>query len=513
MPFFNIQKPLFGLLAFGIMFCAAGVANANPSLVVDARTGQVITSEDATLPWHPASTTKLMTTYIALKMLKNGEIKLDTPLQGTRRAASQKPSKIGIKPGQIITLDNALKILLVKSANDLAYVIAENLSGSVEAFVSRMNAEAQTLGMHETFFTNPNGWHDSRQQTSARDLAILARALLIEFPEYHDYWGIGSVRLGNAVYKNTNGLIGRYDGAIGMKTGFVCASGFNVVALAERGGRTLITVVLGSATSSERTVKAAQLFDKGFLSSATGQSLQELPRAGQLSATNIRGQVCGGRRGLPPIDEDYDGAIQANTSQDSGADKDSIYATMRGNTIQANTFARVTNRYALGERVLGEALPVYLGRAPGNLDPVFNQKLGTSVADLPVVTSYPRSKTNKLAKGHRHLAKAALRQKSKIKDANYNLKIAPVGDITQTIPVAIPMQRASVKAGIRTNPNSNQLKKLGAITPKVQEPKINLEPPKPMVTPTKQGLIRPEPVKPKITHKAVSAPKTVTQDE
>ncbi len=483
---------------------------ANPALVVDARSGQVIYADEATRPWHPASTTKLMTVYIALKMLKAGQITLETPLQGTKRAAAQKPSKIGIRPGQIITLDNALKILLVKSANDIAYVIAENLAGSSEAFVARMNNEAQRLGMRESYFTNPNGWHDSRQQTSARDMALLARALLIEFPDYHDYWGIGSVRLGGRVYKNTNGLIGRYDGALGMKTGFVCASGFNVVALADRGGRSLITVIMGASSSSERTIQAAQLFDRGFQGGSTGQSLADLPGSGQQSAQSVRAQVCNGRRGVPLTDEDYDGAIVSSPGQDAGSDKDSIYATMRADHIGGSAALRRAggSRYALGERNLGEPVAVYLGRAPGNADPVFRQSGGTALArstaspvvvpGTPVLASVGRAKAS--SQGLRPVPQAPVPQiieaDTETDEVSTPLALADPG-------VAAP--RPSAKAGIRSNPSSSQPRKLGAISTTSGGSGAKPKPGAPAgksvatVAPSAKsgGLVRPAPVLPK----------------
>ena len=524
--------------AFAILFelYAVSFAAANPTLVVDMRSGQVISADEATRPWHPASTTKLMTVYVALKMLKAGQVKLDTPLQGTRKAAAQKPSKIGIKPGQIITLDNALKILLVKSANDIAYVIAENLSGSSEAFVTRMNMEAQALGMSETYFTNPNGWHDSKQQTSARDLAVLARALYIEFPDYRDYWGIGSVQLGGRVYKNTNGLIGRYEGAIGMKTGFVCASGFNVVALAERGGQTLLTVVMGARSSSERTVQAAQLFDKGFQGGSTGYTLQSLPSSGQQNAVSIRGDVCNGRRGIPLSDEDYDGSIAGTPSQDAGGDKDSIYATMRGDQ-SAQPRRSSQTRYALGERNLGQPVPVYLGRAPGNTDPILyaslgkNENIGKNIAVEQSDEVKPSSR-----KGSKKQVKL---RRSIVKDNTANLKLRPVGGVMSPEPETVdapepPTVRASAQTGIRTRTSNAQPRKLGAIEGKVKQPSLNkiglvktgtdmgaAKTSVPVTSfpqpPLKQGLIRPAPVAPKsaaikLGSKA-KAPVAVSDDE
>ena len=171
---------------------------------------------------------------------------------------------MAFKPGTQIRLDNALKIIVVKSANDVAATIAENLGGSIDGFAAYMNGYAAQLGMRESRFVNPHGLPDERQQTSARDMAILARALYRASPEQEDLFNIGAIQFGRRIMKNHNGLIGRYPGADGMKTGFICASGFNVVASATRSGRRLITVVLGSPSANERTLKAADLFDRGF---------------------------------------------------------------------------------------------------------------------------------------------------------------------------------------------------------------------------------------------------------
>ena len=210
-----------------------------------------------------------MTTYVALDMVRTNRASMDQLLTVTESAAALPPSKMAFRPGTQIRLDNALKILMVKSANDVAATVAENLGGSIEGFAGMMNATARRVGMRESYFVNPHGLPDERQQTSARDMAILARALLREFPEQADLFDIGAIQYGRRVMRNHNGLIGRYPGADGMKTGFICASGFNVVASANRDGRRLITVVLGSPSANERTMKAADLFDRGFSSRAT----------------------------------------------------------------------------------------------------------------------------------------------------------------------------------------------------------------------------------------------------
>jgi D-alanyl-D-alanine carboxypeptidase len=328
-------------------------------------------SEDATRPWNPASTTKMMTAYVALRAVRNGQAQMDSPLVASSRAAGQKPSKIGIRPGQEITLENALKVLMVRSANDVAVVIAEAIGGSVDGFARMMNAEAQRLGMSHSRFYNPHGFHAEGHQTSARDLAILARALLYDFPEHRELWGIGAVQLGNRTLNNTNGLIGRYSGASGMKTGFVCASGFNLVSTASRGGRTLIAVVLGASSGGDRVVRAAQALDQGFASwGGNGYTLQTLPSSGYSSAPNMRSQICTGRRrGVVLADDsDYGGAILADTQSPESMAAGSPMAFFGTQTSAAprRGFSSSGGRPILGPRVGVVPIPIYLGRAPGS---------------------------------------------------------------------------------------------------------------------------------------------------
>ncbi len=359
---------------FGLLVLSKAGAAANPSIVIDANSGQVISAEDATRPWIPASTTKMMTVYVTLKAMRDGRARLDSPLQVSALAARQRPVKMYLKPGQIITLDNALKIMLVKSANDLAYVIAEGIGGSIDGFAAMMNAEAARLGMHESHFVNPNGWDAAGHQSSARDLAILARALLKDFPEYEDYFHIGAVQLGNKVYKNTNGLIGRYPGAIGMKTGFVCASGFNVVAVADRGGRRLIAVVMGATSGADRTIQAAQLLDNGFANYSSNLGTPDmLPTSGYSTAPNICADLR--KRGAPLADDTESGApVAAHNPMFQPDNANPAFAMFQTQSASPERNA-MTTRTASGHVVLGpraefEPIPVYLGPAPGSNAPV-----------------------------------------------------------------------------------------------------------------------------------------------
>src|SRR5437667_7681480 len=241
-------------------------ADAEALLVIEAESGRVLFAQNAGYPWYPASVTKLMTAYVTLRAVKEGRLNLDTPLVVSSNAVAQSPVKMGFGVGTVVTVDNALKMLLVKSANDMAVVLAEGVGGSIENFADIMNGHAQRLGMTQSHFVNPNGLPADEQITSARDMAILARTAIREFPEYDYYWHLPGIRFGKKVLRNYNSLIGRYPGADGMKTGFICASGFNLVATATRDGKRLIAVVLGAPSSAGRASKAAQLLERGFAS-------------------------------------------------------------------------------------------------------------------------------------------------------------------------------------------------------------------------------------------------------
>src|SRR5271165_1429617 len=283
------RRAMFGVAA-GLALGVAS-AQATPFLVVDADSGQVLIDNEGTAVWYPASLTKLMTVYVALDAVRNGKLTLDTPLIMSARAARMAPSKMGFRPGTEVTLDNALKMLMVKSPNDVAVMVAEGVSGSVEAFANDMNAAAQRLGLHESNFVNPNGLHDPAHVSSARDMAMIARALLREFPDHADLFSIGALQLGRQYIPNHNDLLGRYPGAAGMKTGFTCPAGFNVVASANHGGRRLIVVVLGAPTAKSRNQEAANLFDQGFAMSGGTGSLESLP-SGSGVAPDMRADVC-----------------------------------------------------------------------------------------------------------------------------------------------------------------------------------------------------------------------------
>jgi D-alanyl-D-alanine carboxypeptidase len=255
------------------------MAQAGPSIVFDAATGEVIAHDRAGEPWYPASLTKLMTAYIVFKKLKAGSLRLDQNIVVSPLAASQEPSKIGIPAGGTISVDLALQSLLVYSANDMAYVLAEAAGGTVYGFVQEMNATALKLGLSATHFVNPNGLFDPRQLTSARDIGALAAVVSAEFPEHRHYFSQQFVAFGKRKLMNRNSLVRTMPEADGMKTGFVCNSGFNLVASATRNGRKLIAVVMGASSSQDRAEQARRMLEEGFklLPSSSRPRLAQIP--------------------------------------------------------------------------------------------------------------------------------------------------------------------------------------------------------------------------------------------
>ena len=258
-----LRRAGLGLLVGAVLMASSGTS-AGPALVFEPYNGTVFYAEDPDAQWFPASLTKLMTAYVTFQALKAGTVTPDTTLMCSKEATEQAPSKLWLKVGKSITLDVALKVLIVQSANDVAVMIAEGVAGSQEAFVQRMNEAAQHLGMTRTNFANVNGLPDERQVTTARDLAKLARAIIIAFPEHADLFTTVQVQVGKQIMRTHNGLLVSLPGADGMKTGFICNSGYNVVASATRDGRKLVAVVLGEQSLATRRVRATDLLENGF---------------------------------------------------------------------------------------------------------------------------------------------------------------------------------------------------------------------------------------------------------
>ena len=258
----GVGRLIVSMLTLIALSPAAAVAG--PTLLFEAGSGKVLYAEDQDHYWHPASLTKIMTAYVAFEAIREGMITPETKLVCSETASKEPPSKIGLPVGAEMTVALGLKALIVKSANDVAVMLAETIGGNVDGFVQKMNATARKLGMSRTHFVNPNGLPAPEQVTTARDLAKLARAVIRDYPEYAELWAMPVVQIGKMKLASHNSLLRTFEGADGLKTGFICDSGFNVVASATRDGTRLMAVVLGEPTPNERALRAASLLEHGF---------------------------------------------------------------------------------------------------------------------------------------------------------------------------------------------------------------------------------------------------------
>lgn len=247
----------------GTLVAQSGENARYAAIVVDAASGEVMFARHADSRRYPASITKVMTLYLTFEALAEGRVSLDDVITVSPRAASQPPSKLGLAAGQTIRLEDAMRATAVRSANDMAVAIAEHIGGSEARFTAMMTLKAEELGMTQTRYVNANGLPDARQLTSARDLAILCRAIMRDFPQYYRFFGLHDWSYNGRDYRNTNGLLGT-NGYDGIKTGFTNASGYNLAASSVRDGRRLIAVVLGGRSSASRNAHLAELVDTGF---------------------------------------------------------------------------------------------------------------------------------------------------------------------------------------------------------------------------------------------------------
>ena len=249
------------------------VNNRYADIVVEPNSGQILHSTNATSPRHPASLTKMMTLYLTFKALKEGRLKLDQTLAVSAHAASQSPDKLGLKPGQTISVRNAIMSLVTLSANDSAVVLAEALGGNEDNFARSMTEQANALGMKQTHFYNASGLPNPDQITTAYDMALLAMALLHEFPNFYPVFSLGHFNYGGILYHNHNHLMESYPGMDGIKTGYIQSSGFNLVASAKHGESRLVGVVFGGNSPVSRNQTMAHLLDQCF--SALFQQAQQ----------------------------------------------------------------------------------------------------------------------------------------------------------------------------------------------------------------------------------------------
>ncbi|MGY6276585.1 D-alanyl-D-alanine carboxypeptidase family protein [Methylomonas sp. MgM2] len=266
-----ILKNKFFLLSLACLLSHSLPASARyAAIVIDADSGRVIHEVEATHRWYPASLTKVMTIYMTFAALEAGRLHLNDTLTVSGHAAKQPSSKLGLGRGQTISVEKAIMAVTTRSANDAAVVLAEQLGGTEPNFAVMMTQKAQSMGMFSTSFNNASGLPDENQISSARDLALLSARLIRDFPQYYHYFSAKEFAYKGRVLPSTNKILKSYPDADGLKTGFTCGSGYNLIASAKRDGRRLIGVLLGAHSSAERFKQMGNLLDLGFEKSHAG---------------------------------------------------------------------------------------------------------------------------------------------------------------------------------------------------------------------------------------------------
>lgn len=268
-----------------------------PVLIYEHENGNVLLSKDSTQLWYPASLSKLMTTYVVFDLIRKGVLTLQSKVHISAKAAQQPQSKIGLPSGSVLTLENALKLMLVKSANDIAYAIAESVGGTIPRFAEMMNAQSRQLNLRESHWVNPSGLFDPEQVSSARDLAILTSAIIDEFPQFLPFFQIKGVIFQEKRIPNHNDLLRRYTDVVGMKTGYICESGFNIIITILHENRHIVMILLGEPSTKARNLKLAFLISRldDFLERSTNYSLKDIKHHPDAQVTNLRERVCRSR--------------------------------------------------------------------------------------------------------------------------------------------------------------------------------------------------------------------------
>lgn len=292
-PISWIRKAAF-VLAVGLFAAVPAHAGKYASIVVDLDSHQVLHARDADETRYPASLTKVMTLYLVFDAVDSGKLKLNERMTVSKTASRQQPSKLGLKAGSTIKVEDAIRALVTKSANDVAVVFAEKLAGSEAKFVARMNAKARELGLERTTFKNASGLPNRAQITTARDMAKLAEAIVLDHKDRYKYFSLPSFTWGKRKYENHNTLLKKIEGVDGIKTGYTNASGYNLMASANRDGRRVIAVMLGGSSGRSRDQHVADLLEAAFL---------EISGAPLIALADLRERISFGERGNASADD------------------------------------------------------------------------------------------------------------------------------------------------------------------------------------------------------------------
>ncbi len=260
----KVKLTLLILNALCLFVASEASYGRHAAIIIDADNGNVLHEVEATQPWYPASLTKLMTLYMTFEALKAGQISLHETLTASAHASQQPNSKLGLRRGEHLTVEDAILAIITRSANDASVVLAEHLGETEQNFAANMTSRAHSLGMYNSHFMNATGLPNNWQVTTSRDMAILAWKAQRHFPEYYHYFAAHSFNYKGTELRGINKFTANYPGAEGMKTGFTCGSGFNLIGAAHQNGKHLIGVVMGGMTSQERYQLMMQKMDAGF---------------------------------------------------------------------------------------------------------------------------------------------------------------------------------------------------------------------------------------------------------
>ena len=350
------------------------------SIIIDANSGKTLQATSADSQRHPASLTKIMTLYLLFERLESGKLKLDSTMDVSENASEQAPTKLGLQPGQTLRVEDAIKGLVTRSANDAAVVIAESLGGSEDAFAKEMTRKARALGMSKTTYTNASGLPDDDQVTTARDQATLGRAIQDRFPKYYRYFATDAFSYRGRVIRNHNRLIGRVEGVDGIKTGYTRSSGFNLVTSMKRGNRFMVGVVLGGRSggsrdaimrnllaehldeaSTKRTVAAIVERNAGDTKvAAKDDDVDATPRAAPM--VQVKGAVQTASAVPEPVPPPAPRAPSHASAQDKNADKPAP-APMTSGVIAAQAFAAIPGSAEPMTPVRVKTVQVRMGQA------------------------------------------------------------------------------------------------------------------------------------------------------
>src|SRR5262245_8506731 len=319
---YGLRWGVFGFVA-AVVTIPSSPTQAAPyaDIVVDANTGTVLHSTNPDAQRHPASLTKIMTLYLLFEQLEAGKLKLNTPLPVSTHAATQGPVKLGLKANQNICVEDAIKGLVTKSANDAAAVVAEALGGTEEEFAKLMTRKARALGMASTTYINASGLPADEQITTARDQAILGRAIQHRFPQYYAYFATPSFRYRGIDIRNHNNLLGRVQGVDGIKTGYTDASGYNLVSSVRRNDRHIVAVVLGGTSNAARDTRMQQLIEQHISLASTQRTAPMITEMVGQEQNEYKPAAASSEPAAPPaspavVQRDGAGVVVTKTSVD-----------------------------------------------------------------------------------------------------------------------------------------------------------------------------------------------------